>query len=246
MRRFDLNNPREIADNDPGTGTSAIVLSSDRETFTTRMVKPLPHHIVIVGGGASGLELATKLGGGLGRSGRARITLVDSSRTHIWKPLLDSIAAGSLRRSRHELNYMAQAHWRNFRYRNGEMIGLDRAAKTITLAPLHDEDGREICPQSSLAYDTLVIAVGSVTNDFGTPGVKELSVPLETPEQASRFNRRVVNAFLGAKSERADPPRAAARGDHRRGRDWHRARRRAAPYGARDRRLRARQHRSRA
>jgi NADH:ubiquinone reductase (H+-translocating) len=201
MRRFDLNNAREIADNDPGTGTSAIVLSSDRETFSTRVVKPLPHHIVIVGGGASGLELATKLGGGLGRSGRARITLVDSSRTHIWKPLLHSIAAGSLRRSRHELNYMAQAHWRNFRYRNGEMIGLDRAAKTITLASLHDEDGREISPQSSLAYDTLVIAVGSVTNDFGTPGAKEFSVPLETAEQASRFNRRLVNALLRAQNQ---------------------------------------------
>jgi len=199
MRQFDLSNRREKADAAPGT--SATAPSSDRETLTTRMVHPSPHHIVIVGGGASGLELATKLGGGLGRSGRARITLVDSSRTHIWKPLLHSIAAGSMRRSRHELNYMAQAHWRNFRYRNGEMIGLDRAAKTITLAPLHDEDGREICPQSSLAYDTLVIAVGSVTNDFGTPGAKEFSVPLETPEQASRFNRRVVNAFLRAQNQ---------------------------------------------
>src|SRR5271157_1200172 len=199
MRRFGLNNHRDIGDTEPRT--SATAPSSDRETFATRMVKPLPHHIVIVGGGAGGLELATRLGNGLGRSGRARITLVDSSRTHIWKPLLHSIAAGSLRRSRHELNYMAQAHWRNFRYRNGEMIGLDRAAKTITLAPLHDEDGREICPQSSLAYDTVVIAVGSVTNDFGTPGAKEYSVPLETPEQASRFNRRLVNACLRAQNQ---------------------------------------------
>jgi NADH:ubiquinone reductase (H+-translocating) len=199
MRQFDLNNHREIADAEPGTSTT--VLSSVRETFSTRMVKPSPHHIVIVGGGAAGLELATKLGNGLGKSGRARVTLIDSSRTHIWKPLLHSIAAGSLRRSRHELNYMAQAHWRNFRYRNGEMIGLDRAAKTITLAPLHDEDGREISPQSSIAYDTLVIAVGSVTNDFGTPGAKQFSVPLETPEQASRFNRRVVNACLRAQHQ---------------------------------------------
>src|SRR5208282_1004631 len=217
MRRFGLNNHRDIGDTEPRT--SATAPSSDRKSFSTRTVDPLPHQIVIVGGGAGGLELATKLGNGLGRSGRARITLIDSSRTHIWKPLLHSIAAGSLRRSRHELNYMAQAHWRHFRYRNGEMIGLDRAAKTVTLAPVNDEDGREISPQSSVAYDTLVIAVGSVTNDFGT---------------------------AGATSERADPPRATARGDHRRGRDRHRARRRAAPYGARDHRLRARQHRSRA
>jgi NADH dehydrogenase len=162
------------------------------------MTEAAPHRIVVVGGGAGGLELATKLGDGVGRDGRARVTLVDRSRTHIWKPLLHSIAAGSLRRSQHELNYIAQAHWRNFRYRNGEMIGLDRAARTIALAATLDEEGREITPPSSLAYDTLVVAVGSVTNDFGTPGAKQFAVPLETPEQASRFNRRLVNACLRA------------------------------------------------
>jgi len=160
-----------------------------------------PHHIVIVGGGAGGLELATKLGDRMGKSGRARITLVDRSRTHIWKPLLHSIAAGSLRRSQHELNYMAQANWHHFHYRNGEMTGLDRANKTIALAALHDEEGRLIIPESTLAYDTLVVAVGSVTNDFGTPGAREFAVPLETPEHASRFNRRLVNACLRAQNQ---------------------------------------------
>ena len=160
-----------------------------------------PRHIVIVGGGAGGLELATRLGNGVGKSGRARVTLVDRSRTHIWKPLLHSIAAGSLRRSQHELDYLAQAHWHHFRYRNGEMIGLDRAGKTITLAALTDDEGREINPQSKLAYDTLVMAIGSVTNDFGTPGAAEFSVPLETPEQASRFNRRLVNACMRAQNQ---------------------------------------------
>jgi len=160
-----------------------------------------PHHIVVVGGGAGGLELATKLGESLGKSGRARITLVDRSRTHIWKPLLHSIAAGSLQPSQHELNYLAQAHWRHFRYRNGEMTGLDRAGKTIALAALQDEDGREIYPLSSLSYDTLVVAVGSVTNDFGTPGAAQYAVPLETPEQASRFNRRLVNACMRAQNQ---------------------------------------------
>jgi NADH:ubiquinone reductase (H+-translocating) len=102
---------------------------------------------VIVGGGAAGLELATKLGEGIGRRDRARITLVDRSRAHIWKPLLHSVAAGSLRRSQHELNYIAQAHWHHFRYRNGEMTGLDRVAKTITLAATQDNEGREISPK---------------------------------------------------------------------------------------------------
>ena len=160
-----------------------------------------PHRIVIVGGGAGGLELATKLGDTLGKAGRAEVTLVDASRTHVWKPLLHAIAAGSLRRSQHELNYLAQAHWHHFRFRHGEMVGLNRAERTIALAALHDEEGREIYPPSQLPYDTLIVAVGSITNDFGTPGATEFAIPLETPEQASRFNRRLVNACLRAQNQ---------------------------------------------
>lgn len=160
-----------------------------------------PHRIVIVGGGAGGLELATALGNKYGKSDAVRVTLVDRSRTHIWKPLLHAIAAGSLRRSQHELNYLAQAHWHGFHYRLGEMNGLDRARKVIKLAPVIDDEGREINPESELAYDTLVIAIGSVTNDFGTPGARDHAVPLETPEQASRFNKRMVNACLRAQHQ---------------------------------------------
>lgn len=160
-----------------------------------------PHHIVVAGGGAGGLELVTKLGDTLGKRGQARITLVERSRTHLWKPLLHSVAAGSLRRSQHELNYLAQAHWHHFNYRFGEVVGVDRGASQLHLATMRDEDGRQITPASSLSYDTLVMAIGSVTNDFGTPGAAEFAVPLENPEQASRFNRRIVNACLRANSQ---------------------------------------------
>jgi len=160
-----------------------------------------PHRIVVVGGGAAGLELVTKLGNTLGKRGRARITLVERSRTHLWKPLLHSVAAGSIDRSQHELNLLAQAHWHHFTYRFGEMTGLDRAQKRITLGATRDDEGREITPAADLAYDTLVIAIGSVTNDFGTPGAAEHAVPLETPDQASRFNRRLVNACLRANAQ---------------------------------------------
>ena len=74
------------------------------------------HHVVIVGGGAGGLELATKLGDSLGRKGKAIITLVDQSKTHVWKPLLHEIAAGSMNPERHELVYLAQAHWHHFHF----------------------------------------------------------------------------------------------------------------------------------
>lgn len=164
------------------------------------------HHITIVGGGAAGLELATRLGDKLGKHGGAVITLVDRARTHLWKPLLHSIAAGSMDPGSHELDFLAQAHWHHFRYRYGEMTGLDRANKEIFLAATYDEEGREITPERAVPYDTLVMAVGSVVNDFGTPGAARFAVPLETPEQAVRFNRRLVNAFIRAHTQ-GDPIR---------------------------------------
>jgi NADH:ubiquinone reductase (H+-translocating) len=159
------------------------------------------HNIVVVGGGAAGLELVTRLGDRLGRRRRAAITLVESARTHLWKPLLHEVAAGSIDPGEYEVNYLAQAHWHGFRYRLGEMIGLDRAAKEVRLAATFDDEGREITPTRSLGYDTLVIAIGSVTNDFGTPGVAQHAVPLETPVQAARFNRRLVNACIRAQTQ---------------------------------------------
>jgi NADH dehydrogenase len=159
------------------------------------------HRIVVVGGGAAGLELVTKLGDRVGRRGRASVTLVDCARTHLWKPLLHAVAAGSLDPGEYEVNYLAQAHWHGFRYRFGEMTGLDRVTKQVHLAATFDEEGRQITAPRSIDYDTLVIAIGSVTNDFGTPGVAKYAVPLETPAQAERFNRRLVNACLRAQTQ---------------------------------------------
>ncbi len=162
---------------------------------------PNLHQIVVVGGGAGGLELVTQLGKKLGRKGKAGVTLVDKARTHIWKPLLHEIAAGSMDVGRHELDYLAQAHWHGFRYRYGELTGIDRANKLIHLAATFDEEGRPITPERSLKYDTLVMAIGSVSNDFGTPGVKEHAIMLDTPDQAERFNRRLINACIRAHAQ---------------------------------------------
>jgi NADH dehydrogenase len=159
------------------------------------------HRIVVVGGGAAGLELATRLGDRLGRRSQASVTLVESGRTHLWKPLLHAVAAGSIDPGAYEVDYLAQAHWHGFRYRFGEMIGLERARREVSLAATFDDEGRQITPGRSVGYDTLVIGIGSVTNDFGTQGVAEHAVPLETPGQAERFNRRLVNACLRAQTQ---------------------------------------------
>jgi NADH dehydrogenase len=159
------------------------------------------HQIVVVGGGAGGLELATRLGNKLGRRGKAQITLIDKERTHLWKPLLHEIAAGSMDLGVHELDYLAQAHWHGFRYRIGEITGLDRERRLVQVAPFIDDEGRLVTSPRAFAYDTLVIAIGSLTSDFGVPGVKEHAIALETPGQAARFHRRLVNACIRAHAQ---------------------------------------------
>src|SRR5262249_6725086 len=93
--------------------------------------------------------------------------------------------------------------WHGFRYRIGEMIGLDRHRRKVHLNEYIDDEGREVTPRLSFFYDTLVIAVGSESNDFGTPGVREHAVSLDTPEQAKRFHGRLVNACIRAHAQSA-------------------------------------------
>jgi len=164
----------------------------------------MTHQIVIVGGGAGGLELATRLGRTLGKRGRARITLVDANLTHIWKPLLHEVAAGSLNSSGDELNYVAQAKWNHFEFQLGRMSGLNRAEKRISLAATLDDHGQVLMPARELAYDSLVIAVGSTTNDFGTAGAAEHCLFLDTREQAERFHRQLLSHYLRAHASQSE------------------------------------------
>ena len=159
------------------------------------------HRVVIVGGGAGGLELATKLGNSLGRRRRADITLTERARTHFWKPHLHEIAAGSMDVAVYDTDYLAQSHWHCFRYRIGEMTGLDRQRRQVHVAAFTDEDGDRVAPPRTVDYDTLVICIGSRTNDFGTPGAHEYAIALDDPVEAERFHRRLVNAYMRAHTQ---------------------------------------------
>lgn len=156
------------------------------------------HRVVIVGGGAGGLELATRLGDKYGRKGVLNISLIERTRTHVWKPKLHEIAAGSMDMSAHEVNYLAHSHWHGYRYRIGEMIGLDRARREVHVAPFLDSEGREVTPERVIGYDTLVLSLGSQSNDFGTPGVKDFAMKLENQADAVRFHEALINACIRA------------------------------------------------
>jgi NADH:ubiquinone reductase (H+-translocating) len=168
------------------------------------------HRFIVVGGGAGGLELATRLGDRYKRRKSdgepfAQVTLVDRNPTHIWKPLLHEVAAGSMDPFTQELEYAAQARWHGFEFQQGELAGLDRTSKRITLAPVLDEDGAELLPQRELEYDTLVIAIGSTTNFFGVKGAAEYSLALDTVEQAERFRKRLIAACMRAEHQAHEP-----------------------------------------
>lgn len=162
---------------------------------------PQKHHIVIVGGGAGGLELATRLGNKLGKSGKAQITLVDCELTHVWKPLLHEVAAGTLNSYEDQLSYLALAHKNHFMFRLGKMDALNRKTREISLAPTLDLEGQEYIPRRTFSYDTLIFAVGSQTNDFGIKGIKEHCMFLDTHVEADIFHQELLRKAYTAHAQ---------------------------------------------
>jgi NADH dehydrogenase len=153
------------------------------------------HKVVIVGGGAAGLELATHLGQQLGSKHLADITLIDATSTHIWKPLLHEVAAGTLDESE-QVEYLPQGYRNHFHFRLGRMEGLDRSNKKIYVSPTLSDSGEELIPSRSFDYDTLVMAIGSVSNTFNIKGVAEHCLFLDTSAQAFKFQKQLFESYL--------------------------------------------------
>ena len=152
--------------------------------------------VVIVGGGAGGLELATSLGKKLGRKGKAEILLLDRSQIHIWKPLLHEVASGSLDAEVDAVSYRAHAHAHSFYFKLGSLCGIDRERKVIKLEALLDNEGEEILPPREESYDYLVMAIGSISNDFGIEGVAQHCTFLDGISQANAFQSKLLNHFI--------------------------------------------------
>ena len=147
-------------------------------------------NVVIVGGGVAGLEIASALG--KRRDPHiATVTLIDADSAHVWKPMLHTIAAGTRDLAQQQTTYLAQASDAHFAYQPGKMTGLDRERREVVLAPIMAPDGREMVPSRRIAYDKLVIAVGSGANDFGTPGVLAHCFMIDSRRKADAFNREI-------------------------------------------------------
>lgn len=152
------------------------------------------HELVIVGGGVSGLELASyfgRAGSRLADGGQIKVTVVDRDSAHVWKPMLHTIAAGTQDVHQQQTAYLMQARVAGFVFQPGELEGLNRDAREIEIAPIVAADGRVIVPRRRISYDTLVVAVGSQANDFGTPGVLDHCMMIDSRVQADAFSNEM-------------------------------------------------------
>ncbi len=181
----------------------------NQDTTTTFKIREAPLHqtntqtsIVIIGGGVAGLEAATVIARRTGRGKKhIAVTLVDRDPSHIWKPMLHKIAAGTANTSQQQIAFLAQARAAGFTFQPGELRGLNRGTKTITLAPVLALDGRQLVPERQLNYDVLIIAIGSQANDFGTPGVIENCFMIDSRRQADAFNNELRIRLMQAMTQ---------------------------------------------
>jgi NADH dehydrogenase len=156
------------------------------------------YDIVIVGGGAGGLELAARLGRKLGRrAGKERVLLIDRSSYHIWKPSLHEVAAGTLDTHQEGLSYSILGRSNHFSFLLGELAAFDPVAKRLTLKPILGEGGRVLVDERGVTFTWGVLAIGSGSNLFGTPGAEQAHL-LERTEDAEAFHTRLLAAFMKA------------------------------------------------
>jgi NADH dehydrogenase len=164
-----------------------------------------PFKVLVVGGGAGGLELACKLGR---KWGPERVALVDAKLFHIWKPSLHEVAAGTLDIHQEGLSYQMLAHDNGFSFLYGAMTGVETDARQLLVGAVMD-GAEEVLPKRRVAYEQLVLAIGSVSNDFGVPGVASHAFSLDGPQDAERFRLRMLQLLSLVDIRKSHDPRAA-------------------------------------
>ncbi|MEM6819708.1 MAG: NAD(P)/FAD-dependent oxidoreductase [Pseudomonadota bacterium] len=149
----------------------------------------MQERIIVIGGGAGGLELAVKLGRKLRRQKDVEVMLIDKNPTHIWKPLFHEVATGSMNSYHDEASYLMLARKHKFNFILGRVVDIDTSEQFVRLEALQDDEGQEMVAAREFRYDTLIVAVGALSNDFGIEGVREFSRQLDSREQAEKFHK---------------------------------------------------------
>jgi NADH:ubiquinone reductase (H+-translocating) len=151
-------------------------------------------HVVIVGGGAGGLEAAKKLAGK-----EVQVTVIDRTNYHLFQPLLYQIATAAL--SPADIAAPLRAilcECRNMEVILAEVEAVDVAARKLRLA-----DGE-------VAYDFLILATGARHSYFGHPEWEKLAPGLKSLEDGIEIRRRILMAFEYAEKITDEAARRAA------------------------------------
>jgi len=144
--------------------------------------------ILVLGGGFAGLHLIRRLERRLRRE-EAAVTLVDRQNYHLFTPLLYQVCTGEL--PPHAVAYPLRDATApaGFRFIQSEVTAIDLDRRIVGTA-----DGE-------LPFDHLVIALGSVTNDYGIPGVRENALAVKWLSDAEALKRHVLDIFESAATE---------------------------------------------
>lgn len=144
--------------------------------------------VVIIGAGFGGLNAAKAL-----RHAPVDVLLIDRNNYHTFQPLLYQVATAGLTDG--DIAYQVRGVFhrqRNFRFRLGTVVDIDKEAKEVLLA-----DGDRV------AFDYLIAAPGAVYNDFGVPGVKEHAFVLKSLERAITLRSHILRQLERAANDRS-------------------------------------------
>jgi NADH:ubiquinone reductase (H+-translocating) len=142
---------------------------------------------------------ATHLSRRLSRHKVAEILLIDKNAAHVWKPMLHTFAAGTANYANENISFIYHAKQNGMRFWPGDLCGLDRARKMVHLGPVLLPNRPDKLPGRAIPYDTLIVAVGSRSNDFATPGVSAFCHFIDDIGEAEKFSAflrsRILRAF---------------------------------------------------
>ena len=153
-------------------------------------------NVVIAGGGFGGAMAARELERIMPRQS-ARLTLVNDVNFLLYTPFLPEAAAGTLE-PRHVVTPLREILDRTY-LRLGSVVGHDPAARTVELRTREGETER-------LAYDQLLLALGSVSRVLPIPGLSEHAVGFKTLADAIWLRNHVVETLEAANASE-DPTR---------------------------------------
>lgn len=147
----------------------------------------MPQRVLILGGGFAGLNTAARLERLLAHRPEIQITLVSRDNYSLFTPMLPEVASGGIEPS-HIVNPV-RGFLKRTSFREGIVRHIDLASQTV--ATEHPQSHEP----STLSYDRLVIALGSVTNHRGLPGVKEHAFGLKTMADAQAIRDHVISVL---------------------------------------------------